>query len=48
MGSKRNRGSRRGESPSLEGQMNGSVAEASPGNEIMIETSVIFDNVSSV
>ena len=48
MGNKRNRRSRGGKSPSLERDLSASEAEASQGNETMIETLCIFDNVSSV
>ena len=48
MGKKRNRSSRRGQSPSLERDLSPSEAEASQGNEIVIETLNNFDNVSSV
>ena len=48
MGNKRNRRFRRGQSPSLEKDLSASEAEASQGNETMIETLSNFDNVSSV
>ena len=48
MGNKRNRRSRRGQSPSLERDLSASEAEASQGNENMDETLSNFDKVSSV
>ena len=48
MGNKRNSRSRRGQSPSLERDLSASEAEASQGNEAIIETLSNFDNVSSV
>ena len=48
MGYKRNRRSKRGQSPSVERDLRASEAEASQGNETMIETLSNFDKVSSV
>ena len=48
MGNKRNRRSRRGESPSLERELSASEIETSQGNETVIETLSNFENVSSV
>ena len=48
MGNKRNRRSRRGQSPSLERQLSASEIETSQGNETVIETLSNFENVSSV
>ena len=48
MGNKRNRRSRRGQSPSLERELSASEVETSQGNETVIETLSNFENVSSV
>ena len=48
MGNKRNRRSRRGQSPSLERELSASEIETSQGNETVIETLSNFENVSSV
>ena len=48
MENKRNRTSRRGNSPSLERDLSASEAEAPQGIETMIETLSNFDNVGSV
>ena len=48
MGNKRNRTSRRGQSPSLERELSTSEIETSQGNETVIETLSNFENVSSV
>ena len=50
MGNKRNRRSRRGQSPSLEREreLSTSEIETSQGNETVIETLSNFENVSSV
>ena len=48
MGNKRNRRSRRGQSPSLERELSTSEIETSQGNENVIETLGYFENVSSV
>ena len=48
MGNRRNRRSRRGQSPSLDRKISASEAEASQGNDTMIEIFSIFDHVSSV
>ena len=48
MGNKRNRRSRRGQSPSLERELSTSEIETSQANETVIETSSNFENVSSV
>ena len=48
MGNKRNRRSRRGQSPSLERELSTSEIETSLGNETVIETLSNFENVSSV
>ena len=48
MRNKRNRRSRKGQSPSLEKNLSASEAETSQGVETMIETLSKFDNVSSV
>ena len=48
MGNKRNRRSRRIQSPSLERQLSASEIETSQGNEINIETLSNFETVSSV
>ena len=48
MGNKRNRRSRRGQSPSLERELSTSEIETSQGNETVIETLGNFENVSSV
>ena len=48
MGNKRNRRSRRGQSPSLEREMSTSEIETSQGNGTVIETLSNFENVSSV
>ena len=48
MGNKRNRRSRRGQSPSLERELSTSEVETSQGNETVIETLSNFENVSSV
>ena len=45
---KRNRRSRRGQSPSLERELSTSEIETSQGNETVIETLSNFENVSSV
>ena len=47
-GNKRNRRSRRGQSPSLERELSASEIETSQGNETVIETLSNFENVSSV
>ena len=48
MGNKRNRRSRRGQSPSFERELSASEIETSQGNETVIETLSNFENVSSV
>ena len=48
MGNKRNRRSRRGQSPSLERELSTSEIETSQGNESVIETLSNFENVRSV
>ena len=48
MGNKRNRRSRRGQSPSLERELSASEIETSQGNETVIQTLSNFENVSSV
>ena len=48
MGNKRNRRSRRGQSPSLERELSASEIETSQGNETVIETLGNFENVGSV
>ena len=48
MGNKRNRRSRRGQSPSLERELSASERETSQGNETVIEALSNFGNVSSV
>ena len=48
MGNKRNRRSRRGQSPSLERELSTSEIETSQGNGTVIETLSNFENVSSV
>ena len=48
MGNKRNRRSRRGQSPSLERELSTSEIETSQGNETVIEILSNFENVSSV
>ena len=48
LGNKRNRRSRRGQSPSLERELSTSEIETSQGNETVIETLSNFENVSSV
>ena len=48
MGNKRNRRSRRGQSPLLERELSASEIETSQGNETVIETLSNFENVSSV
>ena len=48
MGNKRNRRSRRGQSPSLQRELSASEIETSQGNETVIETLSNFENVSSV
>ena len=48
MGNRRNRRSRRGQSPSLERELSTSEIETSRGNETVIETLSNFENVSSV
>ena len=48
MGNKRNRRSRRVQSPSLERELSTSEKETSQGNETVIETLSNFENVSSV
>ena len=48
MGNKRNRRSRRGQSPSLERELSTSEIETSQGNETVIETLSNFENVCSV
>ena len=48
MGNKRNRRSRRGQSPSLERELSTSEIETSQGNETVIETLSNFGSVSSV
>ena len=48
MGNKRNRRSRRGQSPSLERELSTCEIETSQGNETVIETLSNFENVSSV
>ena len=48
MGNKRNRRSRRGQSPSIEKELSTSEIETSQGNETVIETLSNFENVSSV
>ena len=48
MGNKRNRRSRRGQSPSLERELSTSEIETSKDNETVIETLSNFENVSSV
>ena len=48
MGNKRNRRSRRGQSPSLERELSTSEIETSQGNETVIETLSNFENVISV
>ena len=48
MGNKRNRRSRRGQSPSFERELRTSEIETSQGNETVIETLSNFENVSSV
>ena len=47
-GNKRNKRSRRGQSPSLERELSTSEIETSQGNETVIETLCNFENVSSV
>ena len=48
MGNKRNRRSRRGQSPSVERVLSTSEIETSQGNETVIETLGTFENVSSI
>ena len=48
MGNKRNRRSRRGQSPSLEKDLSASEAEASQNIKTVIETLSNFDNTCSV
>ena len=48
MGNKRNRRSRRGQSPSLERELSTSEIETSQSNETVIETLSNFENVSSI
>ena len=48
MGNKRNRRSRRGQSPSLERELSTSEIETTQGNVTVIETLSNFENVSSV
>ena len=48
MGNERNKRSRRAQSPLLKRAPSGSEAEASQGEETMIETFSNFENVSSV
>ena len=48
MGNKRNRRSRRGQSPSLERELSASEVETSQGNETVIEFLSNFENISSV
>ena len=48
MGNKRNRRSRRAQSPSLERDLSASEVGTSQGNQTIIETRSTFENVSSV